>query len=69
MTFDCIVFFEYLVIELQTVEITNKALMPGIGLGKVKLFISIDRRIRSIILTDVLHVLQIKGNLIFIIKL
>ncbi len=43
--------------------------MSGIGLGKVKLSISVKGRIRSIILTDILHVPQIKGNLISVTKL
>jgi hypothetical protein len=43
--------------------------MSGISLGKVKLFISVEGHTRSIILTDILHVPQIKGNLISIIKL
>ena len=31
--------------------------MSGVGLGKVKLFVSVDGYIRSIVLTDVLYVL------------
>jgi hypothetical protein len=49
-------FFEYSAAELRTVEIVNGAVLPGIGLGKVRLSVSVDGRTRSIVLTDVLHV-------------
>jgi hypothetical protein len=62
-------FFEYSMISLRTVKTANRAEMSGIGLGKVRLSISVEGRTRSIILTDVLHVPQIKGNLISITKL
>jgi hypothetical protein len=62
-------FFEYSMISLRTIETVNRAEISGISLGKVRLSISVEGRTRSIILTDVLHVPQIKGNLISIIKL
>ncbi len=42
----------------------NRLLLPGIGRRRVRIPISIDRHARSIVLIDVLHVPQIKGNLI-----
>ncbi len=62
-------FFKYFIISLRTVKIANGAEMSGIGLGKVRLSVSVEGRIRSIILINVLHVPQIKGNLISITKL
>jgi hypothetical protein len=62
-------FFEYSTISLRTVETANGAEMSGIGLGKVRLSVSVEGRTRSIVLTDVLHVPQIKGNLISVTKL
>jgi hypothetical protein len=43
--------------------------MVKINISKVKLLIKVNGHIRSIILMDVLHVLELKGNLIFITKL
>ena len=43
--------------------------MLRVSLNKVKLSINVNRYIRSIVLTDVLHVLQIKENLISVIRL
>ena len=49
-------FFEYSAVKLQTVKIVNKAFMPEVSLSKVKLFVNIDRYIRSIVLIDVLYI-------------
>ncbi len=62
-------FFKYFIISLRTIEIANGAEMSGIGLGKVRLSVSVEGRTRSIVLTDILHVPQIKGNLISVTKL
>lgn len=62
-------FFEYSIVKSRMVEIANGALMPGIGLGKVKLPVIVDGHTRSVVLTDVLHVPQIKGNLISVARL
>ena len=43
--------------------------MLNVSLSKVRLIIKVKEYIRSIILTDILHVLQIKENLILVIKL
>ena len=69
ITPDHTAFFEYSAVESRTVEIANGALMSRVGLGKVKLSVSVDGRTRSIVLTNVLHVPQIKGNLISVARL
>ena len=69
MTPVCIAFFKYSTVKSRIVEIANRALMPGVGLGKVKLSVSVDRRTRSIVLTNVLYIPQIKKNLISIARL
>ena len=53
----------------QTVKIANRTFVLGISLGKVKLPISVNRYTRSIVLTDILYVPQIKGNLILVARL
>jgi hypothetical protein len=40
-----------------------------IARGRARIYISVNRHARSIVLTDILHVPQIKGNLIFIARL
>ena len=62
-------FFEYSAVDLRTVEIANGAKMPGIGIGKVRLPVKVDGRTRSIVLMDVLHVPELRGNLISVTKL
>ena len=62
-------FFEYTAVTSRTVEIANGAFVPGIGLGKVKLPVLVEGHMRNVVLTDVLHVPQIKGNLISVARL
>ena len=62
-------FIEYSTAELRTVETANGAVLPGIGLGKVRLLVSVEGHTRSIVLTDVLYVPQIRGNLISVARL
>ena len=69
MTPDRKAFIEYSAAELRTVETANGAVLLGIGLGKVRLLVSVEGHTRSIVLTDVLHVPQIRGNLISIARL
>jgi hypothetical protein len=47
----------------------NRLTLPGIGRGRVRIPISVNGHTRSIVLTDVLHVPQIKGNLISVARL
>ena len=43
--------------------------MPGIGLGKVQLSVTVKGRTKDIVLVDVLHVPKLKKNLISVTKL
>ena len=56
MTPDRTAFFKYSAVKSQIVKIVNKVFIPGVGLGKVKLFVSVDRCTKSIVLTNMLHV-------------
>ena len=69
MTPDRKAFIEYSTVKDWPVETANGTVLPGIGLGKVRLFVSVGGRTRSVVLTDVLHVPQIRGNLISVTKL
>ena len=69
MTPDRKAFIEYSTVKDWPVETANGTVLPGISLGKVRLFVSIGGRTRSIVLTDVLHIPQIRGNLISVTKL
>ena len=69
MTPDRKAFIEYSTAELRTVETANGAVLLGIGLGKVRLLVSVEGHTRSIVLTDVLYVPQIRGNLISVARL
>ena len=69
MTLDRTAFTEYSTVENWPVEMANGAIMPGAGLGKVRLAVKVRGYTRSVVLTDVLHVPQIKGNLISVTKL
>lgn len=62
-------FIEYSTIKPRAVETANGSVLPGIGLGKIRLSVKIKGRTRSVLLSEVLHVPQIKGNLISVTKL
>jgi hypothetical protein len=70
MTLDRIAFIEYTTLSVkQAVTAANRSIIPGIGRGRVRVPISVDGHARSIVLSDVLYVLQIKGNLISVARL
>jgi hypothetical protein len=70
MTLDCIAFIEYTTLSVkQAVTAVNRSTIPGIDRGQVRVPISVDRYTRSIILSDILYVLQIKENLISVARL
>jgi hypothetical protein len=70
MTLDRIAFIEYTTLSVkQAVTAANRSIIPGISRGRVRVPISVDRYTRSIILSDVLHVPQIKENLISVARL
>ena len=56
MILDYIMFMKYFMIKNWLVKIVNKAIMLSISLDKIKLTIKIKRYIRSIVLTDILHI-------------
>lgn len=62
-------YFEYSTVRPRTVNAANGSEMQVIGLGKIRLFVDVEGRMRSIVLTDVLHIPQIRGNLISVPKL
>jgi hypothetical protein len=51
------------------VAAANGLTILGIAYKRARIYISVNGHARSIILTDILHVPQIKGNLIFIARL
>jgi hypothetical protein len=61
-------FTDYSTVQ-RTVEVANGSVLLGIGLGSIRLAVSVEGHVRSIVLTDVLHVPQIKGNLISVARL
>ncbi len=70
MTPDRIAFIKYTTLSIgQPVIAANGLTLPGIGRGRVRIPISIDRHVRNIVLTDILHVPQITGNLISVAQL
>jgi hypothetical protein len=70
MTPDRTAFIEYITLGVrQPVTAVNGSILPGIGRGRVRIPISVDGHVRNIVLTDVLHVPQITGNLISITRL
>jgi hypothetical protein len=70
MTPDRTAFIEYAMLSTrQSVVAANGSTLPGIGRGRVRIPVSVDGHTRSIVLTDVLHVPQIKGNLISVARL
>ena len=62
-------FIEYSTVKDWPVETANGTALPSIGIGKVRLSVRADGHTRSVLLTDVLHILEIRGNLISITKL
>ena len=56
MTLDCMAFFEYSVVKSQTVEIVNRVFILKVGLGKVKLSISVNGCTKSIVLMNMLYI-------------
>ena len=62
-------FTKYFIVENWLIKIINRVIMLSVSLSKVRLVIKVRRHIKSVILTDVLHILQIKENLILVIKL
>jgi hypothetical protein len=63
-------FIKYTILSIgQPVTAANRSILPGIGRGRVRIPISIDRHMRNIILTDILHIPQIAGNLISVARL
>jgi hypothetical protein len=69
MTSDKSVFIEYRTIQPRVVEVANGERLLGIGQGKARLSVSVGGHARSVVLTDVLHVPQIRGNLISVARL
>ena len=69
ITYDRKAFIEYLADNLRSVETASGAVLAGASYGKVRLLVCVKGRTRSIVLTDVLHVPQIRGNLISIARL
>jgi hypothetical protein len=67
---DYIAFIEYTILSIgQPVMAANGLTLPGIGRERVRIPISINGHIRNIILTDILYILQIAGNLISVARL
>lgn len=62
-------FIEYRTIQPRVVEVANGERLLGTGQGKARLSVSIGGQARSVVLTDVLYVPQIKGNLISVARL
>ena len=70
MTPDRMAFIEYTALTAeQFITAANGSTLPGIGRGRVRISVSVDGHARSIVLTDVLHVPQITGNLISVARL
>jgi hypothetical protein len=70
MTPDRIAFIKYITLSVrQLITAANGSTLPGIGRGQVRIPININGHIKNIVLTDVLHIPQIAGNLIFIARL
>ncbi len=67
---DYIAFIEYTILSIgQLIIAINRLILPGISRERVRIPISINGHVRSIVLIDVLHILQIKGNLISVARL
>lgn len=69
MTPDRRAFFEYSTVQNRSVETASGAILPGKGIGKVRLPVLVEGNTRSVVLSDVLHVPQIRGNLISVARL
>jgi hypothetical protein len=69
MTYNRKAFIEYSTDNLQAVETASGAVLAGAGQGKVRLHVVVGGRTESIVLTDVLHVSQIRENLISVARL
>jgi hypothetical protein len=70
MTPDRTAFIEYTALGAeQSVTAANGSTLPGIGRGRVRISVSVEGHARSIVLTDVLHVPQLTGNLISVARL
>jgi hypothetical protein len=65
------VFDEYVkLVKPRRVKVANGSYIYGIGLGNVTIWAFIDKlEVKELILTDVLHVLQLAGNLISVAQL
>ncbi len=67
---DYMAFIEYIILSIrQPIIAANRLILPGISRGQVRIPISINGHMRNIVLIDVLHVLQIAGNLISVARL
>ena len=63
-------FFEYSLLGTeQPITAANGSTLRGIAHRRVRISVRVNRHVRSIVLTDVLHVPQIKGNLISVARL
>ena len=63
-------FIEYSLLgKEQPVVAANGSTLRGIARGRVRISVRVNGHVKSIILTDVLHVPQIKGNLISVARL
>ena len=57
MTPDRTAFIEYIALGAeQLVTAANGSTLPGIGRGRVRIFVSVKGYVKSIVLIDVLHV-------------
>ena len=63
-------FIEYTILGAgQPVIAANGSALPRISQGRVRISVSVDGHVRSIVLIDIFHVRQIKGNLISVARL
>ena len=62
-------FTDYSIVSGWPIELADRTVVPGVGLGTVRLPVKVKGHVRNVLLTDVLHVPQIKGNLIFVTRL
>jgi hypothetical protein len=70
MTLNRVAFIKYTSLSKeQPVAAANGLTILGIARGRARIHISVNGHARSIVLMDVLHVPQIKGNLISIARL
>lgn len=69
MTPDRTTFIEYSIVSGRSVETANGSVMQCIGQGKVRIPVRVEGHTSSVVLSDVLHVPQIRGNLISVTKI